>query len=112
VNPREPPQPSAQLKAKSPPLHINCGKTTAVPLVRIKKIGSGQKRCSKTDSSRSEKICSDAHRSLRGETHTESEMLAGFHCEGHWVVWKSEWGGAHWAWDIGHSSGEVSNRAA
>ena len=57
MNPSKPPQLLAQLKAKSPQWRINCGWTTAVQLDRIKKTGSGQKRCcSKTHSSRSAKI--------------------------------------------------------
>ena len=47
-----------------------------------------------------------------GVTRTEPEMPAEFQWKGCWVVWESEWGGARWAWDIGHSSREVSNRAA
>lgn len=43
---------------------------------------------------------------------TESEMLGEFRWEGHWEVWESEWGGARWVSDLGHSSVEVSNRAA
>ena len=38
----------------------------------------------------------------RGDTRTESDMLAEFRSEGHWVVWDSEWGGARWIWDFGH----------
>ena len=33
----------------------------------------------------------------------ESVMLAEFRWEGHWEVWESEWGGARWVWDLGHS---------
>ncbi len=47
----------------------------------------------------------------RCDTRTESEMLAEFQWEGHWEVWESEWGGARWTWDLGHSRVEVSNRA-
>jgi hypothetical protein len=47
----------------------------------------------------------------RCDNRTESEMLAAFRWEGHWEVWESEWGGAHWIWDLGHSSVEVSSRA-
>jgi hypothetical protein len=36
----------------------------------------------------------------RYDTRTESEMLAEFQCEGHWVVWESEWVGARWIWDL------------
>jgi hypothetical protein len=39
----------------------------------------------------------------RDDTGTEFEMLAEFRWEGHWVVWNSEWGGARWIWDLGHS---------
>ena len=39
----------------------------------------------------------------RGDTPTESEMLAEFRSEGHCVVWESEWGGARWIWDLGYS---------
>jgi hypothetical protein len=39
----------------------------------------------------------------RSDTRTESEMLAEFRYEGHWEVWESEWGGARWTWDLGHS---------
>jgi len=48
----------------------------------------------------------------RSDTGTEFEMLAVFQWEGHWVVWESEWGGARWVWDLGHSGVEVLNRAA
>lgn len=34
---------------------------------------------------------------------TKSEMLVEFRWEGHWEVWESEWGGARWIWDLGHS---------
>ena len=64
MNRRKPPRPSAQLKAKSPHLLINCGKTTAVPLDQIKKTGSLQKHCSRMHLSRSAKICRNVHRSL------------------------------------------------
>ena len=37
--------------------------TTAVPLDRIRKTGCGRKRCSRTHSSRSAKICREVHRS-------------------------------------------------
>ena len=47
-----------------------------------------------------------------GVTRTEPEMPAEFQWKGSWVVWESEWGSAHWAWDIGQSSGEVPNRPA
>jgi hypothetical protein len=47
----------------------------------------------------------------RGDTHTESEMMAGFRWEGHWEIWESEWGGARWVWDLRVSGVEVSNRA-
>ena len=43
---------------------------------------------------------------------SESEMLVEFRWEGHWEVWESECGGARWVSDLGHSSFEVSNRAA
>lgn len=47
----------------------------------------------------------------RCETRTKSEMLVEFRLEGHWEVWESEWGGARWVWDLGHSALKVSNRA-
>jgi hypothetical protein len=37
------------------------------------------------------------------DNRTEFELLAEFRWGGHWVVWESEWGGARWTWDLGHS---------
>jgi Protein of unknown function (DUF2934) len=34
------------------------------------------------------------------DTRTQSEMLVEFGWEGHWEVWKSEWGGARWVWGV------------
>jgi Protein of unknown function (DUF2934) len=49
----------------------------------------------------------------RRDPRSESEMLVEFlWAEGHWEIWESEWGGARWVSDSGHSSFEVSNRAA
>ena len=45
---------------------------------------------------------------LRGDTHTEFEMLVEFRWEGHWVIWESEWGGARWIWDLPTPGVEVS----
>jgi hypothetical protein len=39
----------------------------------------------------------------RSDTRSEFEMLAEFRYDGHWEVWESEWGGARWTWDLGHS---------
>jgi len=39
----------------------------------------------------------------RGDAPTESEMLAEFRLEGHWVVWESEWRSARWVWDLDQS---------
>ncbi len=50
---------------------------------------------------------------LRHGPRSESEILVEFLWEeGHWEIWESEWGGARWVSDSGHSSFEVSNRAA
>ena len=46
------------------------------------------------------------------ETRPESQMAVEFIWEGHWEVWESEWGGARWVWELGHSDAEISNRAA
>jgi len=46
-----------------------------------------------------------------GGTRTESEMAVEFRWEGHWEVWESEWGGAHWIWDCAAPGVGVSNRA-
>ena len=40
----------------------------------------------------------------RSDTPPEFEILAAVRWEGHWVVWESEWAGARWIWDLGHSS--------
>ena len=37
------------------------------------------------------------------DTRPESVMLVEFRWEGHWEVWESEWAGARWVWDLGHS---------
>jgi hypothetical protein len=35
-----------------------------------------------------------------GDTRAKFEMLVEFCVEGHWEVWESEWGGAHWVWGV------------
>ena len=47
-----------------------------------------------------------------GVARTEPEMPAEFQWKGCWVVWESEWSGAHWAYEIGRFNSEVSIRAA
>ena len=44
--------------------------------------------------------CKDLCPSIpRRDTRTKSEMVVEFRWDGHWEVWESEWGGAHWIWD-------------
>jgi len=50
----------------------------------------------------------------RGETRTESEIVAEFAShgtQGHWEVWEREWVGARWVWDDRKPCAGVSNRA-
>ena len=48
----------------------------------------------------------------RCDARMDSEMLAEFRWEGHWVVWESEWVGPRWIWDLATHGIEVSHRAA
>ncbi len=44
----------------------------------------------------------------RGDTRTEFETLAEFRCDGYWVVWEREWGGARWFEPATGSTGQVT----
>ena len=35
----------------------------------------------------------------RGQSRNDSGVMVEFRCQGHWEVWESEWGGAHWICD-------------